>query len=269
MPKLTGPDGSQTAADYGIKSEPLTIGRSPECLLTVADNGVSRLHAVVERSAGKVVIRDQSSRGGTYVNGDAVEEAILKEGDTVKVGDATFTYHVADAPKKSALLGDGEDGESGESRRAKREVLGGVRMSKRTQTIVKIACAGISFICIVAAVMLLGGRRNQPVYVKKVIHENPMEKPDLLAAEARTLTQQAQKVNDGGDTAKAYEIMCEAKAKMEEATQMVEALAHTHQEKGYEWVERKATELNTQAQGVRMEWFRLQMQKMREESQNP
>ena len=70
-----------------LDGERVTIGRSQENDVDLADGRVSRLHAVLERVAGVWCVRDLSSRNGTFVNGDRVNgERPLHPGDELLVG---------------------------------------------------------------------------------------------------------------------------------------------------------------------------------------
>lgn len=70
----------------------LRIGRSPGSDITVHDPLVSRVHAVLQPTDDGWEIRDKGSRNGTYVNADQVGRALLREGDTVTVGNADFAF---------------------------------------------------------------------------------------------------------------------------------------------------------------------------------
>jgi hypothetical protein len=272
MPKLVRADAAATPAEYVVGAEPLTIGRSSECAVSLLDLDVGRLHAVVERRNGSLVIRDQSSRGGTFVNGTRVGEKELGEGDTVKIGGASFTVKLADSPAVASTRTSrrGADGEAGEIRargRQKREVLGGARMSKSTQTIVKIVCAGISAMSLFGMAWILAGRKpSAPINIERKIHVDPMAEPKALEEEAHKLAQLGKDAEQQGKTSDALAQYLAAKAKIEQATAILEELARTHEGKGYGWVQDKASSLNTQAQGIRTELFRIQMQIMREQA---
>jgi diguanylate cyclase (GGDEF)-like protein len=76
--------------------QPLVIGRSPSAHIPLADDGISRLHARVERHRDDVTIADLQSRNGTFVNGARIEAPrVLKDGDKIQFGSTTmikFTY---------------------------------------------------------------------------------------------------------------------------------------------------------------------------------
>ncbi|MDO9353325.1 MAG: FHA domain-containing protein [Solirubrobacteraceae bacterium] len=68
-----------------------TIGRTPGNHLPVPNEHVSGLHAVLERRAGLLVIEDQSSRNGTFVNGRKVTAAhTLHDGDELLIATTKF-----------------------------------------------------------------------------------------------------------------------------------------------------------------------------------
>jgi sigma-B regulation protein RsbU (phosphoserine phosphatase) len=62
------------------------IGRRETNDLRLAGSEVSRDHAEIEVEDNKFLIRDRSSRYGTYVNGDQVTERVLAHGDRIRLG---------------------------------------------------------------------------------------------------------------------------------------------------------------------------------------
>src|SRR5262245_45296870 len=64
------------------------LGRSPECLIVLPSERVSREHAVVRRIHCGLEIEDLGSRNGTWVNGSRIRRAtVLEQGDEVQLGD--------------------------------------------------------------------------------------------------------------------------------------------------------------------------------------
>jgi pSer/pThr/pTyr-binding forkhead associated (FHA) protein len=64
------------------------LGRSPECLIVLPSERVSREHAVVRRIHCGLEIEDLGSRNGTWVNGTRIRRAtVLQEGDEVQLGE--------------------------------------------------------------------------------------------------------------------------------------------------------------------------------------
>ena len=85
----------------------LVFGRAPECEVQLDGGGVSRRHAMLERSAdGIIQIVDLESRNGTFVNGEKVSRAILKDGDKIQVGwSAIFKLTFQDELDEALLHG--------------------------------------------------------------------------------------------------------------------------------------------------------------------
>jgi adenylate cyclase len=63
-----------------------SVGRSPNCGLTIDDPGISRRHAVFVADGNGCRLRDLGSRNGTYRNGDLVTETEIADGDTFMLG---------------------------------------------------------------------------------------------------------------------------------------------------------------------------------------
>lgn len=64
------------------------LGRSPECLIVLPSERVSREHAVVRRIHCGLEVEDLGSRNGTWVNGARIRRAtVLQQGDEVQLGD--------------------------------------------------------------------------------------------------------------------------------------------------------------------------------------
>jgi hypothetical protein len=72
--------------DVPLDGLPLTIGRSADAGIVLADPLVSRRHARLAPRAGRLVLEDLGSTNGTHVNGRAVRETIVGPGDTIHLG---------------------------------------------------------------------------------------------------------------------------------------------------------------------------------------
>jgi len=75
--------------------ESVLMGRGDECDIVLTADSVSRKHALAEPRANGTRLRDLDSTNGTYVNDEPVQEAMLRHGDLVKVGDTIFKYLAA------------------------------------------------------------------------------------------------------------------------------------------------------------------------------
>lgn len=70
----------------------VVAGRKPTSDIFLDDVTVSREHAVFTPNAGTFVLTDANSLNGTYVNGDRVDHAFLKNGDEVRIGKYHFIF---------------------------------------------------------------------------------------------------------------------------------------------------------------------------------
>ncbi len=79
-----------------LVADRLVVGRSPlSDVVLAADAQVSRTHAVLERIAGRWVVRDVGSRNGTYVNGARVREPVrLASDDEIRIGKSKLVLKV-------------------------------------------------------------------------------------------------------------------------------------------------------------------------------
>src|SRR5919109_1786759 len=76
----------------------LSIGQSStnDVPLTF-DRTVSRVHCLLERVASRWIVRDLSSRNGTFVNGERIwGERPLRSGDEIQVGTVRFVARLGD-----------------------------------------------------------------------------------------------------------------------------------------------------------------------------
>jgi hypothetical protein len=89
--ELLLPDGTRIA----VETEPVVIGRLPECQVVLGDPNVSRRHAEVRRTGEGIVVTDLGSTNGTKVNGVSVREQHLASGDEITVGSPTLVLEMS------------------------------------------------------------------------------------------------------------------------------------------------------------------------------
>ncbi|RKH37695.1 FHA domain-containing protein [Corallococcus sicarius] len=79
--------GKYQGGEFPLKSDKLiVVGRSSELDMVLVEDMVSRKHAKILFSDGKITIEDLGSTNGTFVNGEKVKQARLKEGDRILIG---------------------------------------------------------------------------------------------------------------------------------------------------------------------------------------
>lgn len=74
----------------------MLVGRDPKCEISHGDPRLSRRHAEFEVTAEGVRVRDLQSRNGIRVNGAAVDQALLKPGDSVQVAHLLLRFAEGD-----------------------------------------------------------------------------------------------------------------------------------------------------------------------------
>ncbi len=85
-------DGSRIA----VGTDPVVIGRLPECTVMLSDPNVSRRHAEVRRQGAEVVVRDLGSTNGTRVNGLPLrDEQVLSDGDELSLGTTHLRFEAS------------------------------------------------------------------------------------------------------------------------------------------------------------------------------
>lgn len=70
----------------------LTIGRDPVNQMVIEDAFTSSRHARIERKPNGFFLRDLRSRNGTFVNGARVFEALLSDGDRIRIGETDLFF---------------------------------------------------------------------------------------------------------------------------------------------------------------------------------
>lgn len=84
---ITGPFGSKTVT---VDTE-LTLGRTDLANVVLDDSGLSRINTTFFVDEGELLVADENSTNGTFVNGERIEgrPRILKSGDRLKLGTHT------------------------------------------------------------------------------------------------------------------------------------------------------------------------------------
>ena len=76
-----------------LTTEIVTIGRLPECDVTLADKGASRRHAQIRVKADRYTLTDLGSTNGTRLNGQTVQSRELSDGDRISIGATILEFH--------------------------------------------------------------------------------------------------------------------------------------------------------------------------------
>ena len=79
--------GKYQGGEFPLGTQPeIVVGRSSELDMVLVEDMVSRRHARIECNDDHILIEDLGSTNGTFVNGEKIKRATLKEGDRVLIG---------------------------------------------------------------------------------------------------------------------------------------------------------------------------------------
>ena len=76
-----------------IVKEMTLIGRREECDVRLEHKSVSKMHCVIVRADGLLLVRDLGSTNGTRVNGQRVRRAALLPNDQISIANCKFRVH--------------------------------------------------------------------------------------------------------------------------------------------------------------------------------
>jgi len=96
--------GAELGRVLSLSPEQVRVGRSQDSELWLADDGVSRRHAVIRREGDTYFVEDGGSANGTFVAGVKVDRHALRDGDVIQFGpSAVFRYTLSDESQEALL----------------------------------------------------------------------------------------------------------------------------------------------------------------------
>ena len=95
--------GPKAGTVLPVPGRQFLIGRERDCHLRPDNELISRHHCVLRMDEFTLRVRDLGSRNGTFVNGQKIKgEVILRDGDTLFVGDLALQVRLAGKPNGAA-----------------------------------------------------------------------------------------------------------------------------------------------------------------------
>jgi len=82
-------EGPEKGRRFAISGTRTTLGRASDNTIVLGEGSVSRHQAAIELSGGRMTLTDLSTYKTTYLNGESVQSAELKDGDRIRLGDVT------------------------------------------------------------------------------------------------------------------------------------------------------------------------------------
>jgi pSer/pThr/pTyr-binding forkhead associated (FHA) protein len=80
-----------------ITKDLVVVGRKEECDVRLDHKSVSKMHCVLVKTDGLLLLRDLGSTNGTRVNGQRVRRAALLPNDQVSIANYKFRVHLGPA----------------------------------------------------------------------------------------------------------------------------------------------------------------------------
>jgi hypothetical protein len=92
MGSLVLPSGNRV----DLSGNKVTVGRLPECTISIDDSNISRNHAEVRAGASSYLVTDLGSTNGTMVNGiKIVGDHALRDGDIISFGSTHVRFEAS------------------------------------------------------------------------------------------------------------------------------------------------------------------------------
>lgn len=92
-PKLVCTAGPKAGEEFLLNDEEYVIGRATDNAISIPDSSVSRRHVQVRKLGAGWVVSDLGSGNGTLLNGEPLtDEAVLKDGDVIGMGDSELRF---------------------------------------------------------------------------------------------------------------------------------------------------------------------------------
>lgn len=95
MARLLVESGDDSGMIYSLGSEPVLIGRAPDCAIQLLDRRISRYHARIIATELGFDLEDMESRNGTFLNHHQVTGRVkLNHNDTIAVGGTQLLFEL-------------------------------------------------------------------------------------------------------------------------------------------------------------------------------
>lgn len=84
--RLVVVNGSRTGSSWPLTAALTTVGRTPPSDIVLGDVTISRRHFVLRLDGDQLILEDDSSTSGTFVNECRVQSTVLAPGDEIRAG---------------------------------------------------------------------------------------------------------------------------------------------------------------------------------------
>lgn len=101
MVRLRILSGNKAGTDTVVRRFPFRVGRSPSDNLQLEEEGVWERHLEFRVAPGKGILIKVSDSTTAAINGQAAQEAVLKNGDVIEIGAVKIGFWLAETSQKS------------------------------------------------------------------------------------------------------------------------------------------------------------------------
>ena len=98
MSRLVAISPELKGLSYDLGSHWVMIGRNNDNAFQIVDISVSGQHCEVRLRGNELDVRDLRSTNGTFIEGQSVTEAVLRSGQTLRLGEVELRLEITDAP---------------------------------------------------------------------------------------------------------------------------------------------------------------------------
>lgn len=102
MPRLVLLSEGFTGRTYELKTDRTTVGRVSDNAFEIPEASVSSHHCEILQRDSEIVVKDLGSTNGTFINGEKIDEAVLKPGQILRVGMIEMRLESGDSPSPAA-----------------------------------------------------------------------------------------------------------------------------------------------------------------------
>lgn len=84
--------------EYELRSAVISVGRSPDCDITIDNAAVSSFHALLSQRDGKLFVEDAASTNGVLVNGAKTNSVELMPGESAQIA-GKYSIRLVEVPE--------------------------------------------------------------------------------------------------------------------------------------------------------------------------
>lgn len=88
-------EGQEVGRGYPIHKVPVSLGRDALCDVSILDSRMSRQHAMLFYYQPDFYLKDLGSTNGSFVNDKRIKQALIKNGDKIKLGSTLLEFIVS------------------------------------------------------------------------------------------------------------------------------------------------------------------------------